>query len=359
MPKGSSVDVITTLPNRYASFSVDAPEKEEHAGLTIQRISLPSHQSGMIDQSKAFIYFAKESVKRTNDKQYDLVYTSSSRLMTAALGAYISRKKNVPLYLDIRDIFVDTIKDVLPAKLSFLLKPIFSRLERWTINQADKINLVSEGFREYFEQRYPSKELVFFTNGIDDEFMQVQPKQEYIAKKDILTVVYAGNFGEGQGLHTIIPELAKQFEGRLQFNLYGDGGRKSQLDTALKEQEVHNVKLYAPVGRKELINIYKQADILFLHLNNYDAFLKVLPSKIFEYAALGKPVWAGVAGYSAEFLKKNVTNSAVFEPCDLKAAISSFEQLELITSPRAEFVNQFSRKNIMQHMAADIVALAK
>src|SRR5690554_6160785 len=81
MPKGSSVDVITTLPNRYASFSVDAPEKEEHAGLTIQRISLPSHQSGMIDQSKAFIYFAKESVKRTNDKQYDLVYTSSSRLM--------------------------------------------------------------------------------------------------------------------------------------------------------------------------------------------------------------------------------------------------------------------------------------
>jgi len=31
------------------------------------------------------------------------------------------------------------------------------------------------------------------------------------------------------------------------------------------------------------------ADVLFLHLNAYKAFEKVLPSKIFEYAATGRP----------------------------------------------------------------------
>ena len=34
--------------------------------------------------------------------------------MTAILGAHIARKMNRPLYLDIRDIFVETIVEVLP-----------------------------------------------------------------------------------------------------------------------------------------------------------------------------------------------------------------------------------------------------
>ena len=55
---------------------------------------------------------------------------------------------------------------------------------------------------------------------------------------------------------------------------------------------------------KELIKKYQEADILFLHLNNYKAFLKVLPSKIFEYSATHKPICAGVSGHSKEFLKK-------------------------------------------------------
>lgn len=357
MPAGSTIDVITTLPNRYASFSVDVPEREEHEGLTVQRIALPSHQSGMLDQSKAFVTYARQAVKHARDKKYDLVYASSSRLMTAALGAYIARRKKVPLYLDIRDIFVDTIKDVLSAKVSLFMKPVFSLLERWTVRQAGKVNLVSEGFREYFEERYPNQTFIYFTNGIDDEFINAQPTQNSAVTSAVPTVVYAGNFGEGQGLHAIIPQLAKRFEGRLKFKLYGDGGRKAQLQNELDVQDINNVELCKPVNRKELIDIYEQADILFLHLNNYDAFLKVLPSKIFEYAALGKPVWAGVAGYSAEFLEKNVSNSAVFHPCDVEAAIASFEKLELVTSPRADFVSQFSRENIMQQMAADIVAL--
>lgn len=359
MPAGSTIDVITTLPNRYASFSVDVPEKEEHEGLNIQRIALPSHKSGMVDQSKAFISFAKEAVKHSRKKQYDLVYASSSRLMTAALGAYIARRQKAPLYLDIRDIFVDTIKDVLSAKMSLIMKPVFSVVEGWSIRQADKVNLVSEGFREYFEQRYPKQKFAYFTNGIDDEFIHAQPIDRVGVAANIPTVVYAGNFGEGQGLHAIIPQLAKHFEGRLQFKLYGDGGRKTQLLTALDTVGVNNVELCTPVNRKELITIYQQADVLFLHLNDYDAFLKVLPSKIFEYAALGKPIWAGVAGYSAHFLQQNVSNSAVFNPCDLDAAIASFEKLELVTSPRTDFVNQFSRDNIMQQMAADILKLAE
>ena len=93
-------------------------------------------------------------------------------------------------------------------------------------------------------------------------------------------------------------------------------------------------------------------------MNDYDAFKKVLPSKIFEYGALGKPIWAGVAGYSAEFIKKNITNAAVFMPCDVDEAAKSFDSLEMVTRLRIDFIENFARSNIMKKMATDIISLA-
>ena len=108
--------------------------------------------------------------------------------------------------------------------------------------------------------------------------------------------------------------------------------------------------------REALIKEYLAADILFLHLNDYEAFKKVLPSKIFEYAALGKPIWAGVSGYAAQFLHEEVSNVAVFSPCDTEQALRVFEQLDIRDAPRDAFVQKFSRKLIMRAMAADILA---
>ena len=78
-----------------------------------------------------------------------------------------------------------------------------------------------------------------------------------------------------------------------------------------------NVILKDPVSRSELKNIYNTADYLFLHLNDYSAFKKVLPSKIFELATYPKTIIAGVSGYSASFIQKEVIDSYVFNPCDV------------------------------------------
>lgn len=359
LPADSQIELITTLPNRYSSFTNDAPEYEVHPQLTVHRVALPAHQSGMIDQSKAFLCYARSVLKLIKGKQYNLVYASSSRLMTAALGAFAARRLHAPLYLDIRDIFVDTIKDVLPRKIAVFLTPVFSVLESWTIRRADKVNLVSAGFLPYFQSRYPTQRFSFFTNGIDDEFIQAQPQVDTVSGPGVLNVVYAGNMGEGQGLHAIIPALAKRFEGRLRFRLIGDGGRRRQLVDSLAAVGCSNVELLAPVGRDTLIDEYKAADVLFLHLNDHDAFRKVLPSKLFEYAALGKPIWAGVAGYASDFVSANISNAVTFPPCCADEAVRSFEKLQLRTQIRAEFVEHFSRGNIMKDMATDIMASAR
>lgn len=359
LPADAHIELITTLPNRYSSFSSEAPEFEEHPRLTIRRIALPAHKSGMVDQAKAFLVYAKQVRNIARGKHYDLVYATSSRLMTATLGAVIARSKKIPLYLDIRDIFVDTIKDVLSGKMVRFIKPILSLLERFTIKSARKVNLVSAGFLPYFKARYPDQDYSLFTNGIDDEFLNLSVVNTENNQNRILDVVYAGNIGEGQGLHNIIPQMAKRLEGRLRFKVIGDGGRLTSLKDAINASKCNNVDLLNPVKRDELINIYQSADILFLHLNDYDAFRKVLPSKLFEYAALGKPIWAGIAGYAAEFVTEHIENASVFAPCNVDAAVEALQRLEISMTPRAAFIDRFSRANIMRDMAADVISTSE
>lgn len=311
----------------------------------------------MKDQSRAFYAFAREALRMSHGQSYDLVFSTSSRLMTASLGAWISRRVNAPLYLDIRDIFVDTLKDVLPSKVSWLAKPLFGRVEKWTFQQASRINLVSAGFREYFDPRYPGRDFSLFTNGIDSEFLRAEPKSQPALKdSELLTIVYAGNMGEGQGLHDIVPELAKRLETRARFVLIGDGGRRTRLEKALSDAGCRNVELQEPVTRDELIAIYRQADILFLHLNDYPAFRKVLPSKLFEYGALGKPILAGVAGYPASFINEHLDNAQVFPPCDVEQAVEVFFKLRAETVPREAFTACFARERIMHEMASDVLS---
>ena len=355
MPVGGQIDVLTTLPNRYNSFPIEAPLEEKLPGVSIVRVALPPHQSGMFDQARAFLSFAREVLRKTKGLEYDLVFATSGRLMTAVLAAWVARKNQTSLYLDIRDIFVDTIKDALPRYLAIPIKPIATLLECWAINSASKVNLVSQGFSGYFSARYPRQQLSYFTNGIDDEFLSIPMHEAELLTNDVVEVLYAGNLGEGQGLHAIIPDLAKKMLGRVHFRIIGDGGRKGALRAALMSAGVDNVQLLPPMKRSQLIEAYQAADVLFIHLNDYDAFRKVLPSKLFEYGAMGKPIWAGVSGFAADFVNAELDNAAVFHPCDAKDAERVFGQLRLQNTRRDRFVAKFAREKIVSELAADVV----
>ncbi len=84
-----------------------------------------------------------------------------------------------------------------------------------------------------------------------------------------------------------------------------------------------------------------------------------MPSKIFEYAATGKPILAGVKGYPAEFLKNNVKGVEIFNPNDVnKMKIGLYK---LLNGPkifkREIFCNNFDRDKITKKLTSDIVSL--
>lgn len=350
----NQVTVLTTKPNRYSSFKAEASDQEIIGNVCIKRFEIPEHKSGMVDQVKSFLAYYKAVLKETNGKQYDLVFASSSRLFTAVLGQRIASRIKSPLYLDIRDIFVDTLRDVLDNKVvRSVVLPTLKHFETKTFNYASHINLISGGFAEYFS-KFKTKSFSSYPNGIDDLFLS-KPKVNYKHDPSKQTITYAGNIGEGQGLHKIIPGAAKKLGNSYQFIVVGDGGAKGKLIDELDRLKVTNVEIRKPVQRDELLSIYHGSSYLFMHLNDYAAFKKVLPSKVFEYGALDKPILAGVGGFAAQFVRKELSNSILFNPGDEDSLVGQLRTFEYKHETRTQFVNKFKRENINKEMAESIL----
>ena len=310
----------------------------------------------MIDQVLSFSKFYWEVRKMNSSKKVDLVFASSSRLFTAFLGYKIAKKSKAPLFLDIRDIFVDTMSDVLkPSVFKPIIISFLKHIENKTFNYANHINLISEGFKEYFS-KFKNKSFSFFSNGIDNEFLKNDNSLNQIKNGNTKLIIYAGNIGEGQGLDKIVPQAAKKLGNNFTFLIYGDGGAKNKLQKEIDNLKVKNVILKDPVSRFELKSIYNTADYLFLHLNDYSAFKKVLPSKIFELATYPKTIIAGVSGYSAGFIKKEVPNSYVFNPCDIRSLVGFLENDKISSNfDRDRFKTKFSRSTINKQLSVNII----
>ena len=309
----------------------------------------------MLDQAKSFSVFYRKAFKLIKGEQFDLVYASSSRLFTAFLGRRCASKFKCPLFLDIRDIFVDTMKSIFENNKLIQIPAlmVLKLVENYTFSKATHINLVSEGFREYFS-KYKRPKFTYYTNAIDEVFMNAGlPSKQDVKKPYIIT--YAGNIGSGQGLEKVIPEAAQKLGDDYEFHIIGDGGTKPKLEECIKGMGVKNVKLMNPVARKELIEHYNASTFLFFHLNDLEAFKKVLPSKMFEYGAFDKPIIAGVSGYASKFVKENIPNHILFNPTDVDDLVKQLLEYKLKFEERKDFKKNFSRTNINQELATYIL----
>ena len=357
------IDIMSSTPNRYSNYSPINQKKNISESVRVNRIYVRPHSGGFVDQAISYLYYVRGVLKKVHSEDYDLVFATSSRLMTSVLGVYIAKKKSIPVYIDIRDILLDTISDLLHSSISLFLYPILSILEKYVVTNANKINLVSKGFQDYFETKYPLKEFSFFPNGIDDAFIQsfneniTDVNLEESGENSSLNLLYAGNIGKGQALEKILPGMAKNFKKKLNIKVIGGGANLKLLNKVIIKENISNIMIMDPIDRQDLVAEYINADILFLHLDNLDCFKKVLPSKIFEYGATGKPILAGVSGYSAKFIQEEIENAEVFGPCNSKEALEAFSRLSFLTTSRQSFISKYSRKTLSETMSDDILDL--
>ena len=363
MKGDDELHIITTHPNRYENHRVKADNIEINGNIIVHRISVPKHKSGMFSQALTFATYAISSYKLSNNLNPDFLIGTTGRLMTGILTGVSARKLRREYFIDTRDIFSEAISDIFSQKnklLGAISKTTFFLLERWLFKKAIGVNVVSEGFPEYFQSKgVDTSNWSFFPNGVDKEFIDL-PFIENKVSKNIKTVLYAGNIGTGQGLETVLPAAAKRMGSRYHFLVIGGGGGSYKLINAIESNNVSNIKILPPVKREKLIKYYKDADILFLHLNDIPAFQRVLPSKIFEYTAVRRPIVAGLRGYSAKFMLDNVPYATIFNSGDVDGCVEAIEKAESLEVKNKNvdiFIRKFSREKIMNKMAKHIISL--
>ena len=363
MKENDELHIITTHPNRYENHREKADNIQKNGNITVHRFSVPSHKSEMFSQARSFASYALASYKLVNTLNPDFLIGTTSRLMTGVLTGISGRKLKCKYFIDLRDIFSETISDLFSQKsklLSFVFKKTFSLLELWLFRKAVGVNVVSEGFPEYFQTKgLDTSNWSFFPNGVDKEFVNL-PIIENKSSKNIKTIMYAGNIGSGQGLEMVLPAVAKRMGSDYHFLVIGGGGASSNLISTIKNNNVNNIEILPPVKRDKLIEYYANVDILFLHLNNIPTFRRVLPSKIFEYVAIRKPIVAGLTGYSAKFMIDNVPYASIFDSGDIDGCVNAIlkaENEDIKDKSIDIFVEKYSREKIMNSMAEHIFLL--
>ena len=363
MEEGDELHVITTHPNRYANLRVVADDLEVDGKITVHRIAVPVHQSGMLSQARSFAVYAVSAYSLSRRINPNFLIGTTGRLMTGVLTGITAYTLSIRYFIDLRDIFSETMSDLFSRKnrlLGLIAKKLFSFIDRRLLSNAAGVNVVSEGFPEYFNfAGVDTSDWSFFPNGVDREFVDFQTEKNVVSDNR-KTILYAGNIGSGQGLEKVVPSLVKQLGDDFQFVIVGGGGTIELLREAIQSEKVNNVEMVLPVSRTELLEYYQKADILFLHLNDVPAFRRVLPSKIFEYAALGKPIVAGLSGYSAQFLREQVPFANLFELGDTKGAyLAIMNALETVVQEDVvdQFVKSYSREVIMVQMAEHLLVI--
>ena len=120
MENGHELHIITTHPNRYANYRVDADDLEEEGRLTVHRIAVPSYRSGMLSQASTFSVYAVLAYRLCREISPDFLLGTTSRLMTGILTGVSANRLSLPYFIDLRDIFSETISDLFARKSRLL-----------------------------------------------------------------------------------------------------------------------------------------------------------------------------------------------------------------------------------------------
>lgn len=237
----------------------------------------------------------------------------------------------------------------------------FEKEEMKCYRSAFKIVVVTDSFKKKLIQRGIDETKIYVVkNGVDRSlFIPMAKDREIIDRlklQDKCVIGYIGTHGMAHKLDFIL-KCAKQLEekGRYHFLLIGDGAKRQELLALKNELNCSNVTMLESVPKQEVKRYISILDICLINLRKSELFTTVIPSKIFENAAMGIPILMGVEGEARQIVE-SYNAGVCFEPeneNDFLVKIQIFEDYEKYNSFRQgcfELAKDFDRKNLASKM---------
>ena len=316
--QGHDVEVITCAPNVpngvvYEGYANRLLQFETLEDVRVTRVwTYLSANRGTVRRILNFLsYMLAATFVSWFRRRPDVVVATSPQFFCGWAGYLASRMRirRVPFVLEIRDLWPDSIVAVGAMRNKGLLRLLY-RLERWLYAGSDHIVTVGEGYWEdLVDKGVPCEKLSIVPNGVDRGIFWPREPTDMLARfgmQDRFTCAYVGTIGMAAGLEVVI-EAAEQLRdlGRndISFLLVGDGAERERLERIAQEKGLDNLTFTGRLPKEKMPEVLAATDVCLVHLRKVDLFKRVMPSKIFEIAAMKRPIILGIAGHAAKFLK--------------------------------------------------------
>lgn len=305
LKEGFQIEVVTTFTHRSnIKFVVEDPQDIHRV---MVHFTSPKNKLRYIYYYLEFVLKSFLIILRNRLYGCDLIFVSSPPIFIAIEAFLISVLFRKKLFLDIRDLWPDTVVDMGKIKKGGIIYKILKFFEIYLYKKANKVFCVSQPMKEYISA-YKSDVTVVYNGVSENDFLKFKDKTITLHKENIFNVFYAGNIGLAQTLDFVFDaanQLQKENNLDIIFYIVGEGVKVKDYKEIVEEKNLKNVVFQKPMPKDELLDyIYENADILLLPLKEGFAFERTIPSKLFDYLLLKKIILYHIYGEGRDILKK-------------------------------------------------------
>ena len=264
--------------------------------------------SGFSKRVADYVSYAISATIAARRVRPDLVVATSPQFFSAVAGYWVARRKRLPWVMEVRDLWPESIRAVGAAKGQEKLLDRLEQLELFLYRSAAKVVVVTHAFKRNLTERGidPAK-IEVVTNGVHTANFPRLPKDaalvEQLGLRDKFVVGYLGTHGMAHKLDFIL-DCVSAAPKEVHFLFVGGGARKAALEQRVAREGFSNVTMLPSVAKAEIGRYISVTDVALVPLKKSDTFKTVIPSKIFENAAAGKPILLGVEGESQAIIQK-------------------------------------------------------
>lgn len=311
--------------------------REEDRGVHVHRTWIfPAANRGKIRRSLNYGSFMASAaiVGSLRLPRPDVIVATSPQLLCAAAGGLLARRFRAPLVMEVRDLWPESLVAVGASRSR---SPLVGALERIatalyrsaahivTVTEAQRAAIVAGGIS--------ARNVSVIPNGVDRAFLEAGDAADSAAANSPeaqpdgrFVVTYIGTIGMAHHLETLLEAAALlRHDPQFVFRLVGEGACREALEAQASAAGLANVEFCGEQPRADVPRWIAASSACAVLLRRNDVFRTVVPSKILEIMAVGRPILLGVEG-EASALVERAGAGVLLEPenaSQLAAAIRS------------------------------------
>jgi glycosyltransferase involved in cell wall biosynthesis len=333
---GATVTVITCAPNFprgriFPGYRNRLFQREQIEGVDVIRVwSFMASNDGFFSRVVDFLSFSLTSFIAGLFQRTDVIVATSPQFFVALSASALAVVKHKPWIFEVRDIWPESIVAVGLMRPNWLYR-LLEKMELRLYRSATAIIIVSEAFRQRLTSRgVPARKVFTIPNGADLSQFKPRVRDSALVRslglEGKFVIGFVGTHGLAHALDFVL-DCSKDLSGeRIHFLLLGDGAKKPALVARARAEAISNVTFLDPVPHCEVPAYVAICDAMLVNLKKSDTFKCVIPSKIFEAAAMERPMLIGVDGMAREIVEE-YGSGLFFQPEDRGAFAAAVRRL--------------------------------